>query len=94
MFTSAHPLEDRLPLPFGQQDAVDDGAPERAVRRGTGDPRGPSGPHRTGELDIATEPELAAAVDAQLATGADALVIDLTHTVFMDSSGARQLTPS
>ena len=44
-----------------------------------------------GELDIATAPQLAAAVDAQLATGPHGLVVDLTETVFMDSSGAREL---
>ena len=47
-----------------------------------------------GELDIATAPELAAAVDEQLATAPEALIIDLTHTVFMDSSGARELVRS
>ena len=45
-----------------------------------------------GELDLATAPELAAAVDAHLAAAQpSALVIDLTHTTFMDSSGAREL---
>ena len=44
-----------------------------------------------GELDLATAPRLAAAVDAELAGAPAALVIDLTHTVFLDSSGARQL---
>ena len=44
-----------------------------------------------GELDLATAPELAAAVDAQLAAAPSALVIDLTDTYFMDSSGAREL---
>jgi anti-sigma B factor antagonist len=44
-----------------------------------------------GELDLATAPELASALDAQLATGAGALVLDLTPTVFLDSSGARAL---
>ncbi len=44
-----------------------------------------------GELDLATAPELGAAVDAQLATAPSALVIDLTDTYFLDSSGAREL---
>jgi anti-anti-sigma factor len=44
-----------------------------------------------GELDIATAPELAAAVDAHLAARPSALVVDLTHTTFLDSSGARRL---
>lgn len=44
-----------------------------------------------GELDMATAPQLAAAVDAQLVAGPHGLVVDLTETVFMDSSGAREL---
>jgi anti-sigma B factor antagonist len=44
-----------------------------------------------GELDRATAPELGAAVDAQLAAAPSALVVDLTDTYFMDSSGAREL---
>jgi anti-sigma B factor antagonist len=44
-----------------------------------------------GELDLATAPKLAAAVDEELAAGPTALVVDLTPTVFLDSSGARQL---
>ncbi|WP_324273506.1 STAS domain-containing protein [Blastococcus brunescens] len=44
-----------------------------------------------GELDLATAPQLAEAVDAQLAAGPEAFLVDLTHTVFMDSSGAREL---
>ena len=44
-----------------------------------------------GELDLATSPELAAAVEAQLAGAPAALVVDLTDTYFMDSSGAREL---
>jgi anti-sigma B factor antagonist len=47
-----------------------------------------------GELDLATAPELSAAVEAELAAAPAALIIDLTHTVFMDSSGARQLVRS
>ena len=44
-----------------------------------------------GELDLATAPELAAALDAQLASAPRALILDLTPTVFLDSSGARAL---
>jgi anti-anti-sigma factor len=44
-----------------------------------------------GELDLATAPVLAAAVDAVLADRPPALAIDLTPTKFMDSSGAREL---
>ncbi|WP_167762210.1 STAS domain-containing protein [Blastococcus sp. CT_GayMR20] len=44
-----------------------------------------------GELDLATAPRLAAAVDQELAAGPTALVIDLSPTIFLDSSGARQL---
>jgi len=44
-----------------------------------------------GELDLATAPKLDAAVDEELAAGPTALVIDLTPTIFMDSSGARTL---
>ena len=44
-----------------------------------------------GELDIATAPRLAEAVESQLSQRPQALVVDLTDTTFMDSSGARQL---
>ncbi|WP_206340101.1 STAS domain-containing protein [Blastococcus litoris] len=44
-----------------------------------------------GELDLSTAPELGAAVDAQLAGAPSSLVVDLTDTYFLDSSGARQL---
>ncbi|GAA3160069.1 hypothetical protein GCM10010531_09420 [Blastococcus jejuensis] len=44
-----------------------------------------------GELDLATAPQLAAAVEAQLAAAPRSLVIDLTPTRFLDSSGARAL---
>ena len=47
-----------------------------------------------GELDLATAPELAAAVEEEIAEAPEAMIIDLTHTVFMDSSGARQLVRS
>ncbi len=44
-----------------------------------------------GELDLSTVPELAVSVDAQLAAGPHAFIIDLTPTRFLDSSGARGL---
>jgi anti-anti-sigma factor len=44
-----------------------------------------------GELDIATAPQLAEAVEAQLSQRPRSLVVDLTGTTFLDSSGARQL---
>jgi anti-sigma B factor antagonist len=44
-----------------------------------------------GELDLATAPQLCAAVDAILATTPRGLVVDLTPTTFLDSSGARTL---
>lgn len=44
-----------------------------------------------GELDLATAAELGNAVDAELAAGPQGLVVDLTPTVFLDSSGARML---
>ncbi len=47
-----------------------------------------------GELDLSTAPLLATVVEQQLAAAPPALVIDLTGTVFIDSSGARQLVRS
>jgi anti-anti-sigma factor len=44
-----------------------------------------------GELDLSTVPLLAAYVDDALASGPRSLVIDLTDTAFLDSSGARHL---
>jgi anti-sigma B factor antagonist len=44
-----------------------------------------------GELDLASAPELAAAVDTELAATPQALVLDLSGTTFLDSSGAREL---
>ena len=44
-----------------------------------------------GELDIATAPRLAEAVESQLSQQPQSLVVDLTGTTFLDSSGARQL---
>ena len=44
-----------------------------------------------GELDLATAPQLRAAVDAILSTSPSGLVVDLSPTTFLDSSGARAL---
>ena len=44
-----------------------------------------------GELDVATAPLLTAAVESLLATSPSAVVVDLTPTEFLDSSGARAL---
>lgn len=44
-----------------------------------------------GELDIASAPQLGSAVADLLQPGATSLVVDLTETSFLDSSGARQL---
>ncbi|TYP90751.1 STAS domain-containing protein [Blastococcus xanthinilyticus] len=44
-----------------------------------------------GELDIATAPQLAEAAEAVFAGSPAALVVDLTPTEFLDSSGARSL---
>lgn len=44
-----------------------------------------------GELDMATAPRLDAAADELLSAPEGDLVIDLTHTAFLDSSGARTL---
>ena len=44
-----------------------------------------------GELDIATAPLLITAAEMLLETSPQALVVDLTPTVFLDSSGARAL---
>jgi anti-anti-sigma factor len=44
-----------------------------------------------GELDLSTAPHLEAAVEEDLAAPGHDLVVDLTHTTFLDSSGARTL---
>ena len=44
-----------------------------------------------GELDIATAPRLAEATESQLSQQPQSLVVDLTDTTFLDSSGARTL---
>ena len=45
----------------------------------------------TGEVDLATAPELGSAVDTALASGAQELWLDLSATAFMDSSGLHVL---
>jgi anti-anti-sigma factor len=44
-----------------------------------------------GELDLATAPRLAAAAESLLSQQPQSLVVDLTGTTFLDSSGAREL---
>jgi anti-anti-sigma factor len=44
-----------------------------------------------GELDIVTAPQLGQAVDGILDAGPSGLIVDLTPTTFLDSSGAREL---
>src|SRR3712207_2115332 len=44
-----------------------------------------------GEVDISTSPRLAEAAESLLGTSPGAVVIDLTPTAFLDSSGARTL---
>ena len=44
-----------------------------------------------GELDLATAPQLGAAVASLLSQQPRSIVVDLTETSFLDSSGARQL---
>jgi anti-anti-sigma factor len=44
-----------------------------------------------GDLDIATSPQFGRAVDALIEGGPGAVVVDLTPTTFLDSSGAREL---
>ena len=43
----------------------------------------------TGELDIATAPQLERALETQLAAGAGEIVLDLRGVTFIDSSGLR-----
>jgi anti-sigma B factor antagonist len=45
----------------------------------------------SGEVDLATSPDLVAAIDAALNAGALELWIDLSETEFMDSSGMHAL---
>jgi anti-anti-sigma factor len=44
-----------------------------------------------GELDIATAPQLVAALNQATATGAERIVVDLLGTTFIDSSGLTTL---
>ena len=44
-----------------------------------------------GDLDIATAPQFGQAVDGLLEAGLTAVIVDLTPTTFLDSSGAREL---
>jgi anti-anti-sigma factor len=44
-----------------------------------------------GELDLLTAPELERAVETALGAAPAMLVVDLTPTTFLDSSGARQV---
>ena len=44
-----------------------------------------------GELDLSTAPRLDTAVEEALVSSDGSLVVDLTHTAFLDSSGARTL---
>jgi anti-anti-sigma factor len=44
-----------------------------------------------GDLDIATAPQFGEAVDALIAAHPDGVIVDLTPTTFLDSSGAREL---
>jgi anti-sigma B factor antagonist len=44
-----------------------------------------------GELDLTTAPLLSKAADDELALGPAALVVDLSRTTFLDSSGARTI---
>ena len=44
-----------------------------------------------GELDIVTAPRLAEAFESLLSQQPQSLVVDLTDTTFLDSSGAREL---
>jgi anti-sigma B factor antagonist len=45
----------------------------------------------SGELDIATAPQLEQAISEATGSGADALVLDLRGLTFMDSTGLRTL---
>ena len=47
--------------------------------------------HVAGEVDVATAPMLAEAIEAAVAAGAAELWVDLTATGFMDSSGLHAL---
>ena len=44
-----------------------------------------------GEVDLATAPQLRAAIDAALVSGAREVCVDFSETTFMDSSGLHAL---
>jgi stage II sporulation protein AA (anti-sigma F factor antagonist) len=44
-----------------------------------------------GELDVATAPKLADAVDAAIASGARNVMLELDDVTFLDSSGIREI---
>lgn len=44
-----------------------------------------------GELDVATAPRLASAVDAALESGAHNVLLELDDVTFLDSSGIREI---
>ena len=44
-----------------------------------------------GELDLVSAPQLGRAVDGIIDAGPTGLIVDLTPTTFLDSSGAREL---
>ena len=50
--------------------------------------------HVTGELDVATVPVLRTSVEKALAEAPDTVLIDLTATRFIDSTGCRELVRS
>jgi anti-sigma B factor antagonist len=41
----------------------------------------------SGEIDVATVPDLTAALDGMIARGAKAISVDMEHVTFIDSSG-------
>lgn len=45
----------------------------------------------SGEIDLATVPELESAIDSVLASNSHPLVVDLTESSFMDSTGLKAL---
>ncbi|HEU4895479.1 MAG TPA: STAS domain-containing protein [Acidimicrobiia bacterium] len=45
----------------------------------------------TGEIDLATVPELESAIDSVLTDNSHSLVVDLRETSFMDSTGLKAL---
>jgi len=45
----------------------------------------------SGEIDIATTPQLRAAIEQAMGDSADAVVVDLTRVTFMESTGLRAM---